>query len=234
MAFAAGAEEQPQDTQLPTPAPESTEAAGLQYARLDTGDAGDQAEEPLQNGAAASVSSDDSWTTDDEESAAVNGNQMWTMSFEWQDGNTQEAAQRFEDFGETTDFAEQLSESASHQDGEAAAEPSPADPRWLQPWDQEQKGSAADSTSGHAKTVSQPSSVQQTNSQRFDAKENNPKPLNAKQRVKSEPMSEEHKTAILGAMKNVKIDYVPRWAIHLEEERWLNAVKHKAAQADKP
>ena len=119
------------------------------------------------------------------------------MSFEWQDGNTQEATQSFEDFGESTDFAD-LSESALQQNSDDAAEPSPADPQWLQPWDQEQNGSAADGASGHAKAMSQPSSAKQTNPQHFDAKESTPQPLNAKQRVKSEPMSEEHKTAILG------------------------------------
>ena len=35
---------------------------------------------------------------------------------------------------------------------------------------------------------------------------------------------------LAGAMKNVKIDYVPRWAMHLEETRWLNAIKNKAAK----
>ena len=33
-----------------------------------------------------------------------------------------------------------------------------------------------------------------------------------------------------GAMKNVKIDYVPRWAMYLEETRWLNEIKDKAAK----
>ena len=33
----------------------------------------------------------------------------------------------------------------------------------------------------------------------------------------------------VGAMKNVKIDYVPRWAMRLEERQWLNAVKQTAA-----
>lgn len=34
----------------------------------------------------------------------------------------------------------------------------------------------------------------------------------------------------IGAMKNVNIDYVPRWAMYLEESRWLNSVKNKAAK----
>ena len=33
----------------------------------------------------------------------------------------------------------------------------------------------------------------------------------------------------VGAMKNVKMDYVPRWAMHLEEKQWLNAIKQGAA-----
>ena len=32
-----------------------------------------------------------------------------------------------------------------------------------------------------------------------------------------------------GAMKNVKMEYIPRWAMQLEERRWLNAIKQKAA-----
>jgi len=31
-------------------------------------------------------------------------------------------------------------------------------------------------------------------------------------------------------MKNVKIDYVPRWAMCMEETRWLNSIKAKAAK----
>lgn len=34
----------------------------------------------------------------------------------------------------------------------------------------------------------------------------------------------------VGAMKNVKIDYVPRWAMYVEETRWLNSIKAKAAK----
>lgn len=34
----------------------------------------------------------------------------------------------------------------------------------------------------------------------------------------------------VGAMKNVKIDYVPRWAMYMEETRWLNSVKANAAK----
>ena len=75
MAIAAGDEERPQESYLPTPTPEPAEAeggfnlqqcnqrlqrtsfsqsgrcAGLQYARLDTGDAADQAQNSLQTGA---------------------------------------------------------------------------------------------------------------------------------------------------------------------------------------
>jgi hypothetical protein len=34
-------------------------------------------------------------------------------------------------------------------------------------------------------------------------------------------------------MKNVKIDYVPRWAMYMEETRWLNSIKAKAAKVAK-
>ena len=31
-------------------------------------------------------------------------------------------------------------------------------------------------------------------------------------------------------MKNVQIDYVPRWAMYMEEARWLDSIKAKAAK----
>ena len=33
-------------------------------------------------------------------------------------------------------------------------------------------------------------------------------------------MSEEHKRTILGAMQNIKMSYIPRWAKHVPEEAW--------------
>ncbi len=50
-------------------------------------------------------------------------------------------------------------------------------------------------------------------------------------------MSEEHKRTILGAMKNIKMNYIPRWAKHVPEEAWtrgaiqqLQAQEQRAAQ----
>ena len=110
------------------------------------------------------------------------------MSFEWQDGNVPDTADTFTSFEDSTDFG-QLSLHSSHQtatsntsDSNAeAAEPSPADPDhdWVQPW----SGSPADV----APIVNQ----DQSKSYQHSAKENQPKP-------KIEPMSDEHKTAILG------------------------------------
>jgi len=34
-------------------------------------------------------------------------------------------------------------------------------------------------------------------------------------------------------MRNVKVDYVPRWAMYMEETRWLNSIKAKAAKVAK-
>lgn len=136
-----------------------------------------------------SETSEQSWTTDDEGEAAVNGNQMWSMSFEWQDGNaddTSEAVARFED---TTDFAKEsteltssptnAAESVSSHTSHEAAELSPADPDWVQPW--EQTDADIQLSPVQAKANGAPS--QQSS---------------AKQKAKPQPMSEEHKTAILG------------------------------------
>ena len=38
--------------------------------------------------------------------------------------------------------------------------------------------------------------------------------------LKPQSMSEEHKRTILGAMKNIKMSYIPRWAKHVPEEAW--------------
>lgn len=133
--------------------------------------------------------SEESWTTDDEGEAAVNGNQMWSMSFEWQDGNAEDTSQAVARFEDTTDFAEEsteltssptnAAESVSSHTSNEAAEPSPADPDWVQPW--EQTDAAMSSSPIQAKVNGTPS--QQSS---------------AKQKAKSQPMSEEHKTAVLG------------------------------------
>ena len=139
-------------------------------------------------GAANGEVSDDSFTTDDEETAAIGGNQMWTMSFEWQDGNT-DASASLKDFEQSTDFG-QPSLLSPHQpsslittDSDAEpAQPSPADSEhdWVQPWSGSH--SCAGATLGKDPFYSIPSQ---------QSAESQLKP-------KSEPMSDEHKTAILG------------------------------------
>lgn len=122
------------------------------------------------------MSSEQSWTTDEEgEVAAVNGNQMWTMSFEWQDGNAEDTSQVFTEFEDTTSFTQEPVNAVSEQTSADAAQPSPADPDWIQPWDQ-----------------AKPSLDQ------ADCKNAHSQQANAKQKPKAQPMSEEHKTAILG------------------------------------
>lgn len=217
-------------------------------------------------GSGHSVCSEDSWTTVDEASAAVSGNQMWSMSFEWQDGQAEDTSEAIAQFEETTDFYEHSADPASEQSSSAelssaclnddAAEASPADAAWVQSWNQTDTAMTASSCHTHNDSASAHLS-------------------STKQKPKSQPMSEEHKTAILGedisshasmlmthactavcsscscdiaiavprctklhlpitslsyvgAMKNVKIDYVPRWAIYMEETRWLNSIKAKA------
>ena len=44
--------------------------------------------------------------------------------------------------------------------------------------------------------------------------------LNSEGALKPQSMSEEHKRTILGAMKNIKMSYIPRWAKHVPEEAW--------------
>ncbi|KAA6417075.1 MAG: hypothetical protein FRX49_12949 [Trebouxia sp. A1-2] len=113
-----------------------------------------------RGGSGQSVCSEDSWTTDDEASAAVRGNQMWSMSFEWQDGHAEDTSEAIAQFEETTDFSEHSVDPASEQSSS----------------------------------------------------------------------SESSSACLNGAMKNVKIDYVPRWAMYMEETRWLNSIKAKAAE----
>jgi len=135
------------------------------------------------------VCSEDSWTTDDDASAAVNGNQMWSMSFEWQDGHAEDTSEAIAQFDETTDFCEHSVDPTSEQSSSAesssaclngdAAEPSPADVDWVQPWNQTDTAMMASSCHIHNDSASA-------------------HPSSAKQKPKSQPMSEEHKTAILG------------------------------------
>ncbi|DBA73375.1 hypothetical protein WJX77_011039 [Trebouxia sp. C0004] len=223
MAIAAGVEGQQQESRLPTPALAPAEPAGLQYEPLDASDDADQ--EDLSRldaaGSGQSVCSEDSWTTDDEASATVNGNQMWSMSFEWQDGHAEDTSEAIAQFEETTDFSGHSVDPTSEQSSSAvsssarfngdAAEPSPADVEWVQPWNQTDTAMMASSCHSHNDSASA-------------------RPSSTKQKSKPQPMSEEHKTAILGAMKNVKIDYVPKWAMYMEETRWLNSIKAKAAK----
>ena len=139
-------------------------------------------------GSGQSVCSEDSWTTDDEASAAVNGNQMWSMSFEWQDGHAEDTSEAIAQFEETTDFSEHsfdpTSEQSSSAESSAAclsgdAEPSPADVDWVQPWNQTDTAMMAS-----------PCHTQNDNASAHSS--------STKQKPKSQPMSEEHKTAILG------------------------------------
>jgi hypothetical protein len=39
------------------------------------------------------------------------------------------------------------------------------------------------------------------------------------------PMTDEKKTAILGAMKNIRLDYMPQWATVVPEETWIGLLK---------
>ena len=135
--------------------------------------------------------SDDSFTTDDEDTAAVSGKQMWTMSFEWQDESAADATDTLTSFEESTDFGrsphsghETLTSSTTDSKSEAA-EPSPTDSDrdWVQPWS--------------ASPVSTAPTVGQDHNQSYHAsKENQPE-------LKVEPMSDEHKTAILGKRQAV-------------------------------
>ena len=139
-------------------------------------------EADIANGA----TSDDSFTTDDEESAAVSGKQMWTMSFEWQDESVADATDTSTSFEESTDFGrpsvpsnhKSLTPSTTNSTSEAA-EPSPIDPDrdWVQPWSDNPAGTAAC---------------------RGDQKESYQSLIEEIPKPKVEPMSDEHKTAILG------------------------------------
>ncbi|KAK9818379.1 hypothetical protein WJX72_011681 [[Myrmecia] bisecta] len=42
-------------------------------------------------------------------------------------------------------------------------------------------------------------------------------------------ITEEKRTAILGAMKNIKLGYMPQWAVHVPEERWIGALTKQAS-----
>lgn len=137
--------------------------------------------------------SDDSFTTDDEDTAAVSGKQMWAMSFEWQDESVPDATDTctsFEesaDFGRLPGFSHQTSTSSTTDSKSESAEPSPRDPDcdWIQPW------SASPASTAPAFSKEQ--------SQSYHAStENQPQP-----QPKVEPMSDEHKTAILGKTQNL-------------------------------
>lgn len=137
------------------------------------------------------ATSDDSFTTDDEDTAAVSGKQMWTMSFDWQDESVADATDTstsFEesaDFGRSPGFSHPTLTSSTTDSKTEAAEPSPTDPDcdWIQPW------SASPVSTAHtgSKEQSQPY---------HSSKENQPNP-------KVEPMSDEHKTAILGESQSL-------------------------------
>ena len=47
-------------------------------------------------------------------------------------------------------------------------------------------------------------------------------------------ITEEKRTAILGAMKNFSIDYMPKWAAVVPEETWVGVLKdsHGTANGD--
>lgn len=132
------------------------------------------------------ATSDDSFTTDDEDTAAVSGKQMWTMSFEWQDESVADATEASTSFEESANFGQlpgsshPILTSSSTDSKLEAAEPSPTDPDrdWIQPW----SASPASTAPGGSKEQSQ---------SYHSSKENQPNP-------KVEPMSDEHKTAILG------------------------------------
>lgn len=46
-------------------------------------------------------------------------------------------------------------------------------------------------------------------------------------------IDDEKRTAILGAMKNIKLDYMPSWAVHLSQRDWDNTVAHIAVKQSK-
>ena len=111
------------------------------------------------------------------------------MSFEWQDGHAEDTLEATAQFEETTDFSEHAFDPTSEQSSGAAsssaclngdaAEPSPADIDWVQPWNQTDTAVTESSCHTHNDSASA-------------------HPSSAKQKPKSQPMSEEHKTAILG------------------------------------
>lgn len=43
--------------------------------------------------------------------------------------------------------------------------------------------------------------------------------------AKSLDLTEEKRTAIQGAMKNIALDYMPQWAAALPEQAWIQALK---------
>ncbi len=114
---------------------------------------------------------------------------MWSMSFEWQEGQAEDTSEAIAQFEETTDFSEHSVDPASEQSSSAesssaclsgdAAEPSPADVDWVQPWNQTDTAMKASSCHTHNDSASAHPNI-------------------TKQKPKSQPMSEEHKTAILG------------------------------------
>ena len=43
--------------------------------------------------------------------------------------------------------------------------------------------------------------------------------------AKSLDLTEEKRTAIQGAMKNITLDYMPQWAAALPEQAWIQVLK---------
>ncbi len=51
-----------------------------------------------------------------------------------------------------------------------------------------------------------------------------------------DPMSitDEKRTAILGAMKNISLDYMPQWATVVPEEAWMDILKSDGGAKSQP
>ena len=146
----------------------------------------------LSEGAEASVhsnSSEQSWTSDDEESSAVQGSQTWSMAFEWQDGEAEDTPEALAKFEESTDFSQQPAVSTAEKTSDEA---DPADPDWVQPWVQSDADNLTYLT--HDELPSATSAAQM--------------PL-TKPTAPPQPMSEEHKTAILGRYAHTLLHGTP-------------------------
>jgi hypothetical protein len=47
-------------------------------------------------------------------------------------------------------------------------------------------------------------------------------------------ITDEKRTAILGAMKNISLDYMPQWATVVPEEAWMDILKSDGGAKSQP